>query len=149
MIVFDLKCGRLHVFEAWFGSSADFEAQKKGGLLTCPICDDDHIEKAVMAPAVSAKSNQRDGAAAPMAAGDPEAAKAMLKALAELQKAMTDSSEYVGRQFAEAARAIHYGEADARGIYGETTLDEAAELRDEGISAMPLIFPVRARRGDA
>ncbi|HVJ02972.1 MAG TPA: DUF1178 family protein, partial [Sphingomonas sp.] len=29
MIVFDLKCGAGHVFEAWFGSSAAYEAQRE------------------------------------------------------------------------------------------------------------------------
>ena len=38
MIVFDLKCTHAHVFEAWFGSSADYEDQRARGLLTCPIC---------------------------------------------------------------------------------------------------------------
>ncbi|WP_156442886.1 DUF1178 family protein, partial [Sphingomonas sp. CCH9-H8] len=49
MIVFDLKCTRTHVFEAWFGSSADYEDQRARGLLTCPICGDADIAKAVMA----------------------------------------------------------------------------------------------------
>ncbi|MCE7797269.1 DUF1178 family protein [Sphingobium sufflavum] len=61
MIVFDLKCSHGHVFEAWFGSSRDYEAQQGRGLVSCPICHDPRVEKAVMAPAVAAKSNQRDG----------------------------------------------------------------------------------------
>jgi hypothetical protein len=40
---------------------------------------------------------------------------------------------YVGTDFAEEARRIHYGEAEARGIYGETTPSEAKALSDEGI----------------
>ncbi|PXA90254.1 DUF1178 domain-containing protein, partial [Nostoc sp. 3335mG] len=35
MIVFDLKCGTGHVFEAWFGSSAAYEDQRSRGLLAC------------------------------------------------------------------------------------------------------------------
>ena len=146
MIVFDLKCDRAHVFEAWFGSSSDFEAQVERGLVACPICGSGAIAKAVMAPAVPAKSNQR--AAAPMATGDPAAMKAMLARLADLQKTLTDNSDYVGNRFAEEARAMHYGEADTRGIFGETTPAEASALREEGIEAMPLLFPV-AKRSDA
>ena len=40
MIVFDLKCGTGHVFEAWFGSSADYADQQARGLVDCPICGD-------------------------------------------------------------------------------------------------------------
>lgn len=152
MIVFDLKCGEAHVFEAWFGSSSDYEAQKERGLLSCPLCGNAEIAKAVMAPAVSAKGNARaDARALPMhvAGGEDARIKQMLGALADMQKAMIESSEYVGHRFAEEARAIHYGETDARGIYGETSADEAAQLRDEGIEAMPLLFPARPGRTDA
>lgn len=150
MIVFDLKCGQAHVFEAWFGSSSDYETQKARSLLSCPLCGDADISKAVMAPAVPAKGNTREETRpVPMASGEDVRIKQMLGALAEMQKAMIDSSEYVGSRFAEEARAIHYGETDARGIYGETSADEAAQLRDEGIEAMPLLFPVGPRRTDA
>jgi hypothetical protein len=48
--------------------------------------------------------------------------------------------DYVGSEFAEEARKIHYGEAGQRGIYGQTTLDDAQELAEEGIDIMPLPF---------
>ncbi|MBL8646091.1 MAG: DUF1178 family protein [Sphingosinicella sp.] len=150
MIVFDLKCGEAHVFEAWFGSSIDYETQKERGLLACPLCGNAEIAKAVMAPAVPAKGNTRaDAPPVPVAGGDDARIKQMLGALVDLQKSMIESSEYVGGRFAEEARAIHYGETDARGIYGETSADEAAQLRDEGIEAMPLLFPTRPGRTDA
>lgn len=150
MIVFDLKCGEAHVFEAWFGSSIDYETQKERGLLACPLCGNAEIAKAVMAPAVPAKSNTRDETRpVTVAGGEDTRIKQMLGTLAEMQKSMIESSEYVGGRFAEEARAIHYGETDARGIYGETSADEAAQLRDEGIEAMPLLFPTRPGRTDA
>jgi hypothetical protein len=150
VIVFDLKCGEAHVFEAWFGSSIDYETQKERGLLACPLCGNAEIAKAVMAPAVPAKGNTRDETRpVPVASGEDTRIKQMLGALAEMQKSMIESSEYVGGRFAEEARAIHYGETDARGIYGETSADEAAQLREEGIEAMPLLFPIRASRTDA
>lgn len=150
MIVFDLKCAEAHVFEAWFGSSSDYETQRERGLLSCPLCGNAEIAKAVMAPAVPAKGNTRDETRpVPVAGGEDTRIKQMLGALAEMQKSMIESSEYVGGRFAEEARAIHYGETDARGIYGETSADEAAQLREEGIEAMPLLFPIRAGRTDA
>ena len=50
-------------------------------------------------------------------------------------------SEDVGTAFAEEARRIHYKESPERSIRGQTTLDEAEALRDEGIEvmAMPLL----------
>jgi hypothetical protein len=48
---------------------------------------------------------------------------------AEVEK----NCEYVGPDFAKEARRIHHGEADARGIYGESTDEEAEALADEGI----------------
>jgi len=50
-------------------------------------------------------------------------------------------SEDVGSAFAEEARRIHYKESPERSIRGQTTLDEAEALRDEGIEvmAMPLL----------
>ena len=38
------------------------------------------------------------------------------------------------QDFAEEARRIHHGEAQARGIYGESTPEEAESLADEGIN---------------
>ena len=148
MIIFDLKCTQGHVFEAWFGSSADYDAQKDRGLLSCPFCGDQSVDKAVMAPAVPAKSNQRgdETSSTPhmsAAAGlDPEKARQMLAAIAAAQADAIKDSQWVGRKFASIARAIHYGEEDARGIYGEVAPQEAQSLLEEGIEVAPLLIPV-------
>lgn len=144
MIVFDLRCANAHVFEAWFGSSEDFEQQRDRGLVTCPLCGDAEVGKAVMAPAVAAKGNQREEKQ-PVAAHPPEAVKAMLAAIAEVQAKVEANCDYVGDRFADEARAIHHGEAEERGIYGEATLEQAAALKDEGIDVAALPFkPKRA-----
>lgn len=155
MIVFDLKCGKGHVFEAWFGSSADYDSQKKRRLLSCPLCGDEHVSKALMAPNVSPKSNQKGARVAAVSVEDhasepsPEEAKQLLKDLADMQKKVEDSFDYVGEQFADEARRIHDGEAENRGIYGETTLEEAKALHDEGITILPLPFRHRRKRLNA
>jgi hypothetical protein len=136
MIIFDLKCApQGHVFEAWFGSSEDYEAQQARGLVTCPLCASAEVGKAPMAPAVGAKGNQADGP-------PPEQVKAMLGAMAEAQKRLLETSEHVGPRFADEARAIHLGEAEARAIHGQATPEQADELRDEGIPVAPLPFPL-------
>ena len=100
MIVFDLKCGNAHVFEAWFGSSADFADQQGRGLVDCPICGDRVIEKAVMAPAVGAKSNRQETVT-------PAAMKAAMAALAVAQSKALEGSQWVGaNSLAERARCI-------------------------------------------
>ena len=137
MIVFDLRCGRDHVFEAWFASSDDFETQKAAGYVECPLCASRDVEKAVMAPAVSPKGNRivTDGER-----------KAELKRLATIQAEVEASCDYVGRSFTSEARARHRkGEAgaQARGIIGEATLSDAIELIDEGIPVAPLPFRPR------
>ncbi|MBY8821242.1 DUF1178 family protein [Sphingomonas colocasiae] len=150
MIVFDLRCGHDHVFEAWFGSSDDYADQKRRGLLSCPMCGDVAIEKAVMAPNVSAKGNSRsEPSNVPMAAGaqapaehSPAEVKAMLAMLARAQSAMLEKSEWVGRDFADRARAMHLGESDQSAIHGEVSPEQAKALVDEGVPVAPLPFPV-------
>lgn len=157
MIVFDLLCGDGgHVFEAWFGSSEDFDAQQARGLVQCPICGSSAIDKAVMAPRLGVKGNRRQqikvapspaeaAGPVPMASGETSAAamKAMLRALADAQKKALEGSDYVGTRFAEEARAIHDGEIEERPIHGQATADEAKALIEDGIRVAPLPFPVR------
>jgi hypothetical protein len=142
VIIFDLKCaGQGHVFEGWFGSSADYEDQQGRGLVSCPVCGSGEVGKAVMAPAVSAKGNSSAGAR-DMVSGDPESVKRMLAALAAEQKRILSQSEHVGERFADEARAIHLGDVDARAIHGRATREQAESLLDEGIMVAPLPFPV-------
>jgi hypothetical protein len=144
MIIFDLKCApQGHVFEGWFGSSSDYEAQQARGLVSCPICGSAEVSKAVMAPAVGAKGNRSAAAPAPeLFGGDPEAVKKVLAALAAEQKRVLDQSEAVGDRFADEARAIHLGEAEARSIHGRATRAQAESLIEDGIPVAPLPFPV-------
>ena len=142
MIVFDLKCGQDHVFEAWFGSSSAYEDQRGRGLIQCPMCGDGDVGKAVMAPRLSmgaAGERSLPVASAPDSA--PEM-KALFGAMALMQAKMLEKSEWVVRRFADEARAIHLGESDQRSIHGQTTPSEAEALRDEGIAVAPLPFPV-------
>lgn len=131
MIIFDLKCApQGHVFEAWFASSEDFEAQRERGLVACPICGAADTGKAPMAPRVGARGS-----------GDADM-KAMLSEMAQAQKKMLETSEHVGARFPDEARAIHLGESEARAIHGQASPADAASLRDEGVPIAPLPFPV-------
>jgi hypothetical protein len=138
MIVFDLRCTNAHVFEAWFASTPAYEEQRSGGLLACPICGDDRVEKAVMAPNIAAKGNRARADARP--AADP--AKAALALLAAAQAKALEGSTWVGPRFADRARAMHLGEEDRTPIHGQATPAEARALNDEGVTIAPLPLPV-------
>jgi len=155
MITFDLNCSNGHQFEGWFASSADFDAQKSRGLLLCPTCQDGVIQKALSVPNVPRKGNQQAGSpasVAPAAAATnadapatempPAIVAELVQKLARAQSEMLDKSQWVGGNFAETARAIHYGEEPDRLIHGETSRDEAKALVEEGIDVAPLLFPV-------
>ena len=126
MIVFELKCGSDHNFEAWFQDSKAYERQRKRKQIACPVCGDSAVEKALMAPSI-ARSRESQ------AADERAMAKAALQKLAELRKHVEQNCDYVGPAFAEEARKIHHGEVEKRDIYGEATADEAKELAEEGV----------------
>lgn len=167
MIAFDLMCSTGHRFEGWFASSNDFDAQQSGGLLACPLCDDAMVRKALSVPNIGRKGNQApavpvavpasgaaDLAPASAALAPTSAAKVMnaptlppqmvemMQNLATAQTEMLKESQWVGREFAETARAIFYGEENDRLIHGETSINEAEALAEEGIAVAPLPFPV-------
>jgi hypothetical protein len=130
MIHFQLKCSHNHEFEAWFKSSASFAEQCKRGDVDCPICGDVNITKALMAPNIST-AEKSSGEAAEVRAR--EVAEQILNAASKLRETVEENCDYVGEDFADEARAIHYGETEERGIYGETSDKEAEDLEEEGI----------------
>lgn len=145
MKVLDLQCAHQHVFEGWFGSEDDFHQQLERGLVSCPLCGDQRVEKKLSAP----RLNLRAGRDAPGAAHGPEGltlsnhpAQAELAELqARMLKAMREimvNTEDVGERFAEQARAMHHGEIERRNIRGQTSAAVALELLEEGVEVMPL-----------
>lgn len=129
MIVYNLRCKSGHEFEGWFKDSAAFDAQSASNKLVCPTCNSRRIEKAIMAPAVS--GTKKKNAA-------PDEMRKMRQFMTGLRKYVQDNADYVGPNFAEEARKIHYGETEERQIYGESTVQEAIDLVEEGIEVAPL-----------
>jgi hypothetical protein len=138
MIHYQLRCDAAHEFDGWFANSEGFESQARRGLIACPVCADTHITRALMTPGIPRKGEKSLETAPPApvpvspAAGGtiPDAVRA---ALQRLRAEVEAHCEYVGADFAEEARRIHHGEADQRGIYGESSEEEAASLVEEGI----------------
>jgi hypothetical protein len=137
MILFKLRCAAEHEFEAWFRDGAAYERQVTRGEIACPQCGDSAIEKAPMAPRVARKDRTLP------APPSPAQLRHMLQAV---RRHVETSCENVGDRFAAEARAIHRGEAEARGIYGDATQEEAQALADEGIEVarIPWVAPTDA-----
>lgn len=131
MIAYSLRCHRGHEFEGWFRDSAAFDDQSSGGHLSCPSCSSVRIEKAIMAPAVS-------GTKKTTARAKSAEARQLRQFATGLRKYVQENADYVGPNFAEEARKIHYGETPERHIYGEATPREAKELVEEGVDVAPL-----------
>jgi len=130
VIAYSLRCHRGHEFDGWFRDSAAFEEQSGSAHLRCPFCNSVRIEKAIMAPAVAGtKKTARNKAAE---------ARQMRQFATGLRKYVQENADYVGHNFAEEARKIHYGEIPERHIYGEATVREAQELIEEGVDVAPL-----------
>jgi hypothetical protein len=161
MKVYNLACHLDHHFEGWFASEADYVSQQDNGLLSCPICESKEIVRLPSAPRISkgvgrellsadqtAFSNSSIGssdAGQSMVLTGSEHAHLQAQVQATVMKAMRElinKTEDVGYDFAEEARKIHYQEAPERSIRGHATVDETAELREEGIEVVSLpIFP--------
>ena len=133
MIKYNLKCDHDHEFEVWFSKSSDFDEQAPKGLIPCPHCASTRVEKAIMAPNVSTARKKSE-----IAEKRAKAMTMMNAAANKIRQEIENNCDYVGENFADEARAIHYGEKDERGIYGEASPKQASELIEEGISVAPL-----------
>lgn len=130
MIVYSLSCAKGHEFEGWFRDSAAFDTQSKTGKLVCPSCNSRKVTKAIMAPAVSGAKKKSEPNANQL--------REMRQFMTGLRKHIEQNADYVGQDFPEEARKIHYGETEHRQIYGEATLEEAKELVEEGVDVAAL-----------
>lgn len=169
MKVLDLQCALGHSFEGWFGSQADYDTQRAGGLVTCPVCNDSEITKMLSAPRLNlghgAAPEPTPGQGTPVAGAasaagglpgraadtssaaqalpdvSPEVLQEMQAAMMKVVRQVMANTEDVGSQFAEEARKIHYGEREERNIRGQATREETEALLDEGIDVMALPVP--------
>lgn len=55
-----------------------------------------------------------------------------------MARQLVSQGEDVGEAFAQEARRIHEGEAPERHIHGQTTMQEARQLLEDGIAVIPL-----------
>lgn len=116
MIKYLLGCASGHEFDSWFRAIDDYEAQSRSGMIACPVCGSRDIAKRPMAPSVVTRPQMT-----------------LFREFARFRKHVVENSEDVGRNFAEEARKMHFGEIGHRGIRGESTAEEVRSLLEDGI----------------
>lgn len=134
MVRFHLHCDAGHHFDAWFRSNNDFEQQRVENWLSCPQCESTIIDKALMTPAIATEPKKEKMVSNALSPQERE----LLKKWHEFSKKIRKDGDYVGENFAQEARKIHYGEAKERPIYGEANNDEIKSMLEEGIDLLPL-----------
>lgn len=154
MWVAELRCAQGHGFEGWFASREAFEDQSERGLVSCPRCGSQQLERRLSAPRLNL------GTAAPkqppkqpptqphtqpptqpqrqLHHQEPAGSAAPLRELLAHLKAR---SEDLGERFADEARRIHRGQAPERAIRGKASGAQFEALLDEGIEVLALPDP--------
>ena len=102
-------------------------------MITCFECNSSDVNKSIMAPNLSSKSNK--------VLVKTKLEKNIKNQLVEFRKYIEKNFKNVGSDFSREARSIHYDKKTSKGIYGKATADETSELLDEGIeiSTIPWI----------
>ena len=118
MIKYNLKCKCGKTFESWFSGSVEYDLLKKKKFINCIYCNSTSVQKSVMSPNLTSKSNKE------------------IKNN-KLEKNCKD----VGENFPQEARKIHYDKKTSKGIYGKATPEETAELLEEGIDVATIPWP--------
>lgn len=135
MIKFRLVCREGHEFEGWFQSGEAYEIQAATSQIACAHCGSREVAKAIMAPAVSTRPRVRG---TPPQAAPEMPIEQLRQYLRRIRAEVQAKAEYVGGQFAEEARRIHFDESPARGIYGEASPEEVRGLIEDGIPFLPV-----------
>ena len=130
MIVFNLVCSDCNLeFEGWFDSTTEFSKQRKKGFIFCPSCNGTSVNKTLMAPNLSKKSNSKIS---------KKNTKTMANSINKYKKIIEKNFDYVGDDFSEEAKKMKYGEIGERPIYGEANIEQTKELLEEDINVVPL-----------
>jgi len=130
MIRYALQCSQGHVFESWFKSASAFDSLTLAGHVTCSVCGETNVSKALMAPTVSHATESVE----------PIAQDTQAEAIAKMRQEVENNATYVGGEFAQKARDMHEGQSSETSIYGEANLAEARALIEDGVPVMPLPF---------
>lgn len=147
MIKYQLICSEGHEFEAWFRCSNTFEIQSASHHIECPHCGSLEISKSVMAPQIARRREARGADETSLRSMDDSALEAEItKVLHRFRAEVEARAEYVGKNFAEEARDMHFDEKQKRNIWGEATREEVRELIEDDVDFA--VLPRRPEESD-
>ena len=132
MIAYDLQCVNGHAFEGWFEDSEAYLAQKKKGLIACPICNDTEVSRIPSSFAIKTSAIPRNISL------QEENLKKIGKEIVDFIEKNFDN---VGCDFAKEALKIHYGVEQPRNIRGVSTKEEEKMLTEEGVEFLKIPMP--------
>ena len=146
MIKYSLKCSEndcknKEPFDAWFKSSASYEKQIEIGYVSCPYCGSLNIRKNLMSPSLKSnkekkmnlKLNEVDKKQFPKKTNKSIDMTILLR---NLKKEIQKNADYVGKNFAKEATAIHEGKAKERPIYGQATSKDLKDMKNKNINVI-------------
>jgi len=131
MINIDFECINKHKFEGCFNDYNAYKERLNSGYITCPLCETKDIKRIFSGCSIHARSSP----GSKTEKTKPE----FFDKIKEFNKFVKENFEDTGDNFADRARAIHYGIDEEKNIYGTATTVEMKELIDEGISVFPVL----------
>ena len=146
MIKYSLKCieddcNKKDSFDGWFQNSASFEKQIKAGYISCPYCGSLKIRKNLMSPSLKTTKKINSTINSKKFKHDEFYKKTskqvdMMVVLRNLKKEIQKNAEFVGKNFANEAKAIHEGKSKERAIYGQAKAKDLEELKSKNIDVI-------------
>ena len=100
MIKYNLKCKCGKTFESWFSGSVEYDLLKKKKFINCIYCNSTSVQKSVMSPNLTSKSNKE--------IKNNKLEKNIKKQLSNIRKYIEKNCKDVGENFPQEARKIHY-----------------------------------------
>jgi hypothetical protein len=143
MIKYSLKCVEDNCveqkpFDGWFKSIASFEKQIEAGYISCPYCGSLNVKKNIMSPSVKStkeinvKINSKNIKHNELNKKTNKQID-MMVVLRNLKNEIQKNAEFVGKNFAKEAKAIHEGKSKERAIYGQANAKDLEELKSKNI----------------
>jgi len=133
MIAYDLQCVNNHSFEGWFEDRKAYEAQKKKGLISCPVCNSTSIARIPSTFSIKSSTPLKE-----FSDQQAELEKINKKIVDFVEKNFDD----VGSDFTKEALKMHYGVTEARNIRGVSTKEEEKTLKEEGVQFFKIPMPI-------
>jgi hypothetical protein len=126
VIIYDLKCEKMHKFEGWFKDRSAFENQKSKRLITCPVCGNSDVEMTPSTMSIMARDTKAINR-------ENVEELSMPRAIKLFHEYLDKNFDDVGKKFTDIALKMHHGEEEKRNIKGTTTESEEDILREKGV----------------